>query len=292
MIAGLLLAYRIPGRLNFVTELRLFVVGCPRSGTTLLQGILSAHPSVASFPESHFFAKAYPKSRLKRIIGWPALNVRNVMKSFVMEIGRPDLVQLAKVGLFECHYEKSLIAICDALSEEEGKSIWVEKTPMHLHHIAEISRRVERARFIHIIRNGKDVVRSLYSAANLHPVAWRGERSVESCVQRWNHDVLISAAYQRSADHIIVRYEDLIGEPRAECMRICAFLGVEFDERMIQPELAYKRIVRESEKWKKNNALPPSARPDRISTHGSSADQHPAIQKLLDLDDLFERFES
>lgn len=268
-------------------KLRLFVVGCPRSGTTLLQGILSAHPSVASFPESHFFAKAYPKSRLKRILWWPALNVRNVMTAFVKEIGRPDLAGLAAIGLFDCHYEKSLISVYDALTEEEDKAIWVEKTPMHLHYLAKIARRVEHARFIHIVRDGKDVVRSLYDASTRHPDAWSGERSVEDCVQRWNHDVLISAACQHSLNHIVVRYEDLIRDPRAECVRICAFLGIEFDERMIRSDLAYKRIVREDEKWKANNALPPSARLSEVSMPASSVDQHPALKNLLDVGELF-----
>ncbi|HEY9694672.1 MAG TPA: sulfotransferase [Oculatellaceae cyanobacterium] len=38
-----------------IPKTRLFLVGCPRSGTTLLQSLLVAHPEILSFPESHFF---------------------------------------------------------------------------------------------------------------------------------------------------------------------------------------------------------------------------------------------
>jgi len=240
---------------------RVFIVGCPRSGTTLLQGLLAGHSEILSLPETHFFSLAYPRNRLKRLLTWPALNVRRVLPALVEEIGHPELADAAAVGLWERRFERPFVRSLDALAERAGKSVWVEKTPRHLHFTRVIERRVPRARFIHLLRNGVDVVASLRRASTKHADAWGGARSLRECVRRWNRDVAISLACRRRPEHLLVRYERLVADPEQELRRLCSFLGITFEESMLAHERAYDRIVRPSEAWKANNASPVGSRP-------------------------------
>lgn len=238
---------------------RIFVVGCPRSGTTLLQGMLASHPRMLSFPETHFFSMAYPRNRLKRLFTWPALTVQGVLENFVCEIGRPDLKREINIGLFDRDYEKSFIRILDRLTIEAGKDIWVEKTPRHLYFISEMQRRIPQAKFIHIVRNGIDVVASLYKASNEFPRRW-GFRSrgltIDQCIRRWNNDILITNQWIGKPHHFAVKYEELI-DSSADVMRdICLFLSIEYSDKMEKSERMFNKIARPFEEWKKNNAKP------------------------------------
>lgn len=238
---------------------RIFVVGCPRSGTTLLQGMLASHPRMLSFPETHFFSMAYPRNRLKRLFTWPALTVQGVLENFVCEIGRPDLKREINIGLFDRDYEKSFIRILDRLTIEAAKDIWVEKTPRHLHFINEIQRRIPQVKFIHIVRDGIDVVASLYKVSNEFPRRW-GFRSrgltIAQCIRRWNNDILITNQWKGKPNHFVVKYRELVDLPTDVVKDLCFFLKIDYSEKMEKNESVFNKIVRPDEAWKKNNAKP------------------------------------
>ncbi|MCA9952951.1 MAG: sulfotransferase [Anaerolineales bacterium] len=239
---------------------RIFIVGCPRSGTTLLQGMLNAHPQIQSFPETHFFSRAYPRHRIKRLVTWPALNVQTVLEGFLSEIKRPDLIPEAKTSLFTRHYAEKFCLLLDKLTVEANKNIWVEKTPRHLHFIKQISNQIPNSKFIHIVRNGPDVVASLYQATNENPRAWTKGRtpgfkgfSVDECINRWNHDVQITARYQHMPNHLIVKYNLLVNQPELSIQPIADFLHINYVPAMLSAEKAFHEIVGANEPWKSNN---------------------------------------
>lgn len=238
---------------------RVFIVGCPRSGTTLLQGMLAAHPKVLSFPETHFFSIAYPRNRLKRLLTWPALNLKGVLGTIASELGREDLSVEARIGLLEGRYEAPFLKLLDRVARDAGKDVWVEKTPRHLHFLDQIGKRVPGARFIHIVREGRDVVASLYKAANEDPSRWNRKKTARKltladCVKRWNNDAAITARYIGSPGHFIVLYADLVEKPQEAARGLCAFLNITYMPEMIDTGAAYGKIVREQESWKANNA--------------------------------------
>src|SRR4029453_3236925 len=95
------------------------------------------------------------------------------------------------------------------------------------------------ARFIHIIRNGKDNVASLYDNARKYPgPMWGQYQTVEIAVRRWNVAWEESQKYRHDSAHYMVRYEDLASSPRKSLEGICKFLGCNFDERMITKHAA------------------------------------------------------
>jgi hypothetical protein len=239
---------------------RVFIVGCPRSGTTLLQSMLASHSEIHSFPETHFFSYAYPRNVFKRAFTWPALNVRNQLVTFLNEINRADLAKDASVSIFSKNFAAQFIAILDNLSLEAGKSCWVEKTPRHLHCIPMIASQIPSAKFVHIVRNGKDVVASLFEATQGQPEQWAKGRvkgfggfSIDECINRWNKDITISEDYSNFPDHCVVSYDQLVLNAEHELKSICGFLELPFEASMIQNTKEASNLLLDNETWKANN---------------------------------------
>lgn len=133
---------------------RFFLVGCPRSGTTLLQSILGSHPQVASFPESwcfpstvgyfpqrlfgtpvRYFKEALGRRlrELRAALGIADANARRDLQTFLEGLQREDLLDLfPRRGRALGAQMLACIRILDRLAQDEGKPYWVEKTPMHL----------------------------------------------------------------------------------------------------------------------------------------------------------------
>ncbi len=236
----------------------IFIVGCARSGTTLLQSLLASHPDIASFPESKFFVDLVrmPAEKSRRYaFGIVAPQLRSTMESFLDEVEHPDLKRklprLPLIGL----YVRSFKEILAELTRLQGKSIWLEKTPEHLHRLKYIEMYMPEAKIIHIIRSGVDVVASLYDIAQRYPQHWGNTFStVDSCIQRWTDDVAITHRYLDRHNHTLVHYEQLVGNPADEVKRLCQFIGVTFDDHMIENyRKTSSQLVRSRETWKASN---------------------------------------
>jgi hypothetical protein len=243
---------------------RVFVVGCARSGTTLLQGMLAAHHRVFSLPETFFFAKVFPRRWIKRNLLWPAIKVRARLPQIVREMGREDLLPMTHIGMFQRDYHRPFVRVMDRMASDAGKDVWIEKTPWHIHCIDEIQRKIPDAMFVHIVRDGKDTVASLFDATHRNPATWASLPAISSfkgftvreCVEFWNREVAISMSWKGHPQHMVVRYEDVVKQPQQVAESICNFLGIEYDTEMIDPSRSFRKIVRDDEAWKARNARP------------------------------------
>ncbi len=233
---------------------RLFLVGCPRSGTTLLQSLLAAHSEVASFPESHFFA-VNGKSQLAyfcMLLGIVSSEMRERLNEFLLEVERPDMkLRLSKSAFLLRPYTAAFVNILDQLALDQGKTHWLEKTPGHLHYIKQLERYVKGAKFIHILRNGADVVASMYEYTNKDPQAWGGKYSIDQCIERWNGDIKRSQKQLGKKNHALVRYEDLVAQPEPVLSQLCDFIGLPFEATMLTeyPAVA-DHLILPHETWK------------------------------------------
>ncbi|MGK7877104.1 MAG: sulfotransferase [Xenococcaceae cyanobacterium] len=229
-----------------------FLVGCPRSGTTLLQSLLTAHPKIASFPESKFFQYLVPEYEpRRRSLGVASRRLRPMLEQFFEEIGYPEMKQhLPNMPQFLGQYTRKFIKILDRIAQKQGKSIWVEKTPEHLEYIEYIEKFVPEALIIHIIRNGSDVVASLYEMGQKYSSTW-DVLEIDSCIDKWIKFIEISRSYLHKPHHTMVRYEQLVEDPQPVLMKVCEFIGVEFNESMLQDyRVVAKQLIRDREKWK------------------------------------------
>ncbi|MCB0064991.1 MAG: sulfotransferase [Caldilineaceae bacterium] len=238
-------------------QARLFLVGCPRSGTTLLQSMLAAHSAIASFPESHFLliASRSRRARWMRKIGLVAPEMRQHLRQFLHEVGHPELLPPMTYRLQP--FIRQFAHILDQLTVVQGKSIWLEKTPGHLYYINDFANAIPNARFIHLIRNGADVVASLYEVTNQYPAQWGHGYTIEQCVKMWNRTVRLSMGYVGNTNHHIVRYEQLLAQPEAVLGDLCRFIGVPFETTMrVAHHNVAPQLIAPYESWK-SNALAP-----------------------------------
>jgi hypothetical protein len=204
-----------------------FVVGMNRSGTTLLRMMLDAHPDLAIPPETHFVPDVVRASRKR---GTKPRDVLAAMKSHRewedFAFSDDDaLAILERAGKLDP--TSALRAFYEAYARRAGKPRWGEKTPRYVLKMPLIQSALPEARFVHVIRDGRDVTLSVLDRTvkelDAAEVARRWQRKIE----RARSDA------PRLGHYLEVRYEELVAEPRRVLERVCEFIDLPFDEAML-----------------------------------------------------------
>ncbi|MEG5059416.1 sulfotransferase [Microcoleus sp. A2-C5] len=205
---------------------RIFLVGAPRSGTTILQSLLAAHPEVISFPESKFFHYLlYEKFAGK---------LQSRMEAFFNdEIKHPELLEGFDNSQSVETKASWFVGVLDSLATAQNKSIWLEKTPEHIYFIEDIERFLPDVKFIHILRNSMDCIASMYEATRNFNELWGGGWDLDHCIERWEYALLTSHKYFNKSNHILVKYEELLDNKIKILEKICKFIGIEYDGTML-----------------------------------------------------------
>ncbi len=231
---------------------QVFLVGCPRSGTTLLQSLLAAHREIISLPETHYFTQAMPRPVCLSRLGLASPAAVASLRAMLLELNAPEAAALLPGATRSLR--RVALGFAQALNRfalVRDRRCWLEKTPGHLSKVRLIRRYLPRAHFLHLLRRGEDVVASLYDVSHEHPEYWRGRWTLEQCMGRWSRDVRMSRKYIGHPHHLHVRYERLVESPEAELGRICEFLDLEYDAAMVQRHgAAATALVRGHEPWK------------------------------------------
>lgn len=221
-----------------------FIVGAPRSGTTLLQYMLRSHPNL-SLPtgESHFFVPLY---RHRAQFGDLSRkeNIRRVLEAMYAQSASfltTDLhgVRFDVEALTETFHREgrhTIPAILSGLYEKnaqgEGKRRWGDKTPYYVLHMPLLLEMFPGAKFIHLIRDGRDVLLSLFGRCRDFGVhnSYFGARYWEHYVATGQH-----LGRQLAPDQYLeVRYEDLLAFPERTVHHLLNFLGEPFDPAVIR----------------------------------------------------------
>ena len=176
-------------------------MGCPRSGTTLLQGILASPLEIECCPETHSFEKIFSSkkgSRAKRALTsvLRGCYLRAVLPGRIPELNRLDHETLDS-GKPGRGWSRTEVVDDFSLTLSNGKNVLVEKRPGHILRISTISRYASRSKFVHIVRGGRSVVASLYAVSRRFPDSWGGRWSVEECISMWN---AVLQAYRRTGE--------------------------------------------------------------------------------------------
>jgi hypothetical protein len=242
--------------------IHIFLVGFPRSGTTLVQSLLAAHPDVLSLPETFFFMHAFPSGRRWRLTRRAHPDARMCLRELeahgieVAPRGMRDSLPIASAGPTVRRFVRSL----DATAHRDGKLAWVEKTPSHLHYVDTIERHVPDAKFVHIVRSGASAIASLYSVTHEHPEPWGGARSLETCISRWRSDIRTSYGCTGRPNHAFVSYERLVDDPSVLLLSLTRRLGLGSDLETIESMLANyagtTSTIVDNEPWKSSVAAP------------------------------------
>jgi hypothetical protein len=213
-----------------------FIITSGRSGSTLLRRILQASPQLHIPPETYVLGKAICFYRDHRYLPWDYL-VHFVLCLFeydpefdCFELSlRPLVKRLLEVPV----ESRSLALVFDAFyryhAECSGQAVerWGDKTPLNAFVLPEILSVFPDAQFVHVLRDGVDVVHSMVEVG-LAP-------TLRHAALRWRKAVRVIRAFVRAnpASCVEIRYEYLVSDPHSIVARVCAFLDVDFSESML-----------------------------------------------------------
>lgn len=207
-----------------MTRPPLFVLGCPRSGTTLLAELVGRTP-FGKPTETQFIVKYARKlaeygdladdARLDRLLG-DILRERAVLQ-WKLGVGPAEIRARCRGRT----YAEVVDALMTLRSERRGWPGWGDKTPHYTLAADVLDARFPGARYLFIVRDGRDVALSLLGRR------W-GPNNVYACARFWAAYNAPSALFDRLEAEgrlLRLRYEDLLADPRPLLERLYAFLG-------------------------------------------------------------------
>jgi Sulfotransferase family len=227
----------------------LFVVGCPRSGTTMLALMLHAHPNLAIPPETRFLIKTWRKRHAFGDL--QTEEQRLELASTVTKWGS----RVRDLGLDPADLRKKILEgpptigsafgiVFREFAQLHGRARWGDKRPAYYQEVDVLLRLFPDAQIVHIIRDGRANV------ASLKRMPW------------WKFDSVTSMATWSLAEHCMrrnqrrlpadtfyaIRYESLVAEPERELRKLCAFLDEDFHDAMLEPNRV-TGVVPERKHW-------------------------------------------
>lgn len=272
-----------------------FVVGMNGSGTTMLLDCLGHHPSLYGFPVetrtlpdilARLGGELDDDKRFRKL--WDALAAVPAFAVMNHDVKPPVPVDWRD-------YPRQASAVVDYFFRyfalDHGKSRWLEKTPQHAQHIELLAAHFPGAKFIHMIRDGRDCAVSFER---------RWKRTPELTVYRWKNVVrLCREQGQRlgSERYLELHYEVLTEEPQRWMKQVCEFVGVDYDPVVLTsrlPEHASQAqtgtIMAQSARWRKAFTARKTMKLEAIgggllrelgyAVDNAAGDEDPAVNKL------------
>lgn len=218
-----------------------FIVGVPRSGTTLLGMMLDAHPDIVISPKTRFIPRiasvcqesSAPHDTFFQMITSTAVN--HCWSDW--HIASDDLKQAIN-AIQPFDLATALRTLYRLLSQRDGKSRYGDRTPGNLASMESIQQILPEAHFIHIVRDGRGQWLSERKTAWGTQSAWRSALRWATQVERARR------ATGRIPHYLEVRYMDLVISPSAILQRICMFIKLPWDDHMLNySENAARRLA-------------------------------------------------
>ncbi|WP_168567228.1 sulfotransferase family protein [Crateriforma spongiae] len=193
-----------------------FIVGCPRSGTTLIQVFLNRHPNVICPPETKLFC---------RFDGCPTWIKIRTLQRINSDLGISIPLRLAKESCGTEWVFRTMVAQYSSVRPDGAHAThFGEKTPEHTPRVARLLHFFPNARIVFIYRDGRDV------SASLQKVPWL-KSDFRSGLILWKRYCRHLLWWQRRQDSrvLFVRYESFVSSPVSELNRILLHLGLPGD---------------------------------------------------------------
>lgn len=236
--------------------LKIMIVGNPRSGTTLLQQLISGYSNVYTTKETHYFNMIHPKNKKDISSNYLNWKERHIKTFKILE--EPPYTSVPRT---QKESIENFLEIMNYNSIKNQKEIWVEKTPTHLSKVKYIEKHTQEIKYLHLIRNPNDVVSSIFDVGQKHPKRWRNFSTnkyprivviLRTClfVQL---NIMRTLSYKNKEHHYIVSYEKLVKKPEEELENILEFLELEYNTETIKnmvSNIGSSVGISEGEKWK------------------------------------------
>lgn len=207
-----------------------FITGVQRSGTTLLSVLLGGHSAVAIDGYSLAFRLITCFKNYEKILPLNLQHPENKVLQFKIENdyqGRlAEFLDCENLDAYPDLKALTAAAVNRRLSQK-GKTVWGDKSPNLQHYLADILLLLPQAKIIHIVRDGRAVAQSHAARAHKH---------ILLAAQEWVHGNTAALVNQKllGADkHLIIKYENLLQNPETTARKICTFLDLPFEEKML-----------------------------------------------------------
>ena len=213
----------------------IFIVGRPRSGTTLLRTLFDAHPNVAIPPECQFIVNLYPK--YGKVINWNENDIldfyNELIHQWLFDTWKIDEEKL-KNALLEYKGKTSYATMCKvvylqytSLFRKEDILLFGDKNPGYTIYTRLLQEIFPNAKFIHIIRDYRDNFVSIRNVDFELPFP-------SMVVQKWKY------FYKRfekdsktdTSKYCAINYEALVSNPEKEMKSLCEFTGIKFTDEI------------------------------------------------------------
>ncbi len=214
-----------------------FIIGAGRSGNTLLRRILNNHSELFIPPETYDLGPSIQQFRVYNPMGWKSI-VKLIYANFEFS---PEFYTFGLDSLADLYHEvskydedkQSMAHILNAFymyyrnKHNIDAMRWGDKTPLNTLYVNEILEVFPNAKFIHIIRNPYDSIHS-YVKAGLY-------KNYKDASERWKRSVEIASEFGKKnpTNYYEIEYEQLVDEPEFNIEKICDFLDIEYEEKMI-----------------------------------------------------------
>jgi hypothetical protein len=217
-----------------------FIAGMPRSGTTLLHGILCNSGLYFAMPETHFFSHAacgfaaHDLGRKAQYKIWRVLT-----KRARIEVDQEKIYQLAS--------KKDIFEYIIGLYNKDGIDTFLEKTPRHVFFYPEIMTHYPDARFICMVREPKNVASSQLTLTS------KQNKSVIRISLLYNKITSAILDIRQRPNALALKYEDLTDDTEAVIKKVCEFLEIPYNANLLDDVAAPPEIITSRAFWQERN---------------------------------------
>lgn len=243
-----------------------YILGNPRSGTSLFRLMLNAHPHVVAPPECGFiqwnfssFSSTDFSDSLQRSLFADAVLASKKMETWGLhkeqlldafnQVSSPNYQNLCK-AVFS--------AYAASRNQEETPQVAVDKNNYYINYLEEINAAMPHASYLHLVRDVRDVAVSyleIQRKKHKGQYAPKLATTAEEIAESWCENNERTAAFLADKKHLIVRYEDLLVRPEIELARVASFLGINYNSQMTR-YYEFNDEPKETLGWKQKTLQP------------------------------------
>ena len=217
-----------------------FVVGTPRSGTTLLQAILVNSGIFFPMPETHFFSRVAH--------GVPEINLSKADRHKILHmLTKKVRIKIDEQIIWELESKIDIFEYIIGTFSTKKQETFIEKTPRHIFCYQEIMKYYHDARFVCIIREPKNIVSSQITKTS------NPDKSIIRVSLLYNKIASSILEVKKNDNVLLMRYEDLTNEPEQTISSLFEFLNLPYDTSLVDNVVAAPGIVLPHETWKDRN---------------------------------------
>ncbi|MEQ8625755.1 MAG: sulfotransferase [Vicingaceae bacterium] len=261
-----------------------FILGNPRSGTSLLRLMLNAHKNIIAPPECGFMQWWH-----KKYCYWEeGDNFSKQLDEFIEDlftskkietwnIIASDLKEYIQKKRPKNYNELSACVYLTYGTKRKHAKCLIDKNNYYIQHLELLTEMWPKAKFIHLIRDGRDVacsyrgVNKLETKSAYKPIL---PQKIEDIAEEWVQNNMLINQLSTKYEYLLIRYEDLLNDSKNSMIKICEYLGLSFDSQMLSYYESKEKFLTEPEEtldWKQKTKEKPDSK--RIGQYHSALNE-------------------